>query len=136
MKRFVIVTVFLGAGLAAGFVIAGKLEQTSSSYAQVPSTPRPSTPAAAAASQGLPDLSAIADRAIQASANISSTQVVRQRNSPLMEFYSGRQFTEAEAQSLGSGVVVSVCVWLGFRVLSVRSAVALARAMARAVVPP
>ena len=108
MKRFVIATVLLVAGLAAGFVIAGKLDETSSSYAQTPTTPRPTTPAAgAAASQGLPDLSAIAERAIQASANISSTQVFRQRNSPLLEFYSGRQFTEAEAQSLGSGVVVS-----------------------------
>jgi S1-C subfamily serine protease len=109
MKRLVIATVFLAAGLAAGFVIAGRLEQTSSSYAgtQTPTTPRPSTPAAGVASQGLPDLSSIAERAVMASANISSTQVFRQRNSPLMEFYSGRSFTEAEMQSLGSGVVVS-----------------------------
>jgi S1-C subfamily serine protease len=107
MKRFVIATVLLVAGLAAGFVIAGKLEQTTSSYAQTPTTPRPSSPAVAAATQGLPDLSSIAERAVQSSANISSTQVYRQRNSPLLEFYSGRQFTEAEAHSLGSGVVVS-----------------------------
>jgi S1-C subfamily serine protease len=109
MKRFVVVTVLLLAGLAAGFVIAGRLEQTTSSFAQTPTTPRPSTPGAAAAisPQGLPDLSSIAERAVQASANISSTQVIRQRNDLFTQYYTGRQFSEADAQSLGSGVVVS-----------------------------
>jgi S1-C subfamily serine protease len=55
----------------------------------------------------LPDLSSIAERAVQASANISSTQVIRQRNDLFTQYYTGRQFSEADAQSLGSGVVVS-----------------------------
>jgi S1-C subfamily serine protease len=109
MKRFLAVTTLVLAGVTAGVVITARLDQTSASYAspQTPSTPRSTSAASMVASQGLPDLSAIAERAVQASANISSSQVFRQRNNPLMEFYTGRQFTEAEAQSLGSGVVVS-----------------------------
>jgi S1-C subfamily serine protease len=110
MRRFLAVTIFLFAGIAAGFVIAGRLEQTSASYAgtQAPSTPRASSAATSAASgQGLPDLSSIAEQAVKASANISSTQVIQQRNDPFTRYYTGRQFTEADAQSLGSGVVVS-----------------------------
>jgi S1-C subfamily serine protease len=107
MKRLVFSSVFLFAGVTAGIVMAGRFNQASTSFADTPQ-PQASRPATAAvAAQGLPDLSSIAEQAVKASANISSTQVFRQRNSPLMEFYSGRQFTEAEAQSLGSGVVVS-----------------------------
>lgn len=109
MKRFVLATMLLAAGIAAGAVITGHLvPERSYASPQTPSTPRASSPATAmAAAQGLPDLSAIAEQAIKSSANISSTQIIRQRNDPFMQFYSGRQFTEAEAQSLGSGVVIS-----------------------------
>jgi len=112
MRRFAAITVLLIAGMAVGLVIAGKFDQTSSSFAdQTPSTPRMSSPAAAvAAGQGLPDLSSIAELAVKASANISSTQVIQQRSDPFAEFFGfgrDRQPSEREAQSLGSGVVVS-----------------------------
>jgi serine protease Do len=109
MKRIVFGTMFLAAGIAAGAVIAGKFAPSNSFATQTPSTPRPSTPAVAAASQGLPDLSTIAEQAVRASANISSTQIIQQRRDPFTEFFfgGGRQFSERESQSLGSGVVVS-----------------------------
>ena len=96
----------LVAGLAAGSVITGKLAPAPS-FAGAPTrqTSRPAT--AIVAGQGMPDLSSIAEQAVRASANISSTQIIQQRNDPFTRYYSGRQFTEAESQSLGSGVVVS-----------------------------
>jgi S1-C subfamily serine protease len=110
MKRIVLNSVFLAAGIAAGAVIAGKLAPSNSFATQTPSTPRASSPAVAAASQGLPDLSTIAEQAVKASANISSTQVIQQRSDPFAEFFGmsrGGRYTEREAQSLGSGVIVS-----------------------------
>jgi serine protease Do len=109
MKRIVFGTMFLAAGLAAGAVITGRLAPSTSFATQTPSTPRASSPAVAIASQGLPDLSTIAEQAVKASANISSTQVIQQRSDPFAEFFfgGGRQFSEREAQSLGSGVIVS-----------------------------
>ncbi|TAK17646.1 MAG: trypsin-like serine protease [Acidobacteria bacterium] len=109
-RHYFVYSLLLVAGLAAGFVISGRLGQTSATFAgsqATPSTPRAAT--AAAAGQGLPDLSAIAELAVQASANISSTQIIQQRNDPFMDFFfgGGRQYSEREAQSLGSGVVVS-----------------------------
>ncbi len=110
MKRIVFGTMFLAAGLAAGVVIAGRLAPSNSFATQTPSTPRAPSPAVTVASQGLPDLSTIAEQAVKASANISSTQLIQQRNDEFAEFFGfgrGRQFSEQEAQSLGSGVVVS-----------------------------
>jgi Do/DeqQ family serine protease len=76
------------------------------------------TPAVTApAFAGLPDLSSVASRAIPSVMNITSLNVVRQPNSPMMsdplfryffgdreEMYGGRNRV---AQSLGSGVIVS-----------------------------
>jgi len=96
-------------GIVAGFVITAKFQQTATSSAGQ-QTMQPARPATAlAAGSVLPDLSAIAEQAVKASANISSTQIIQQRADPFMEFYfgGGRQFTQREAQSLGSGVVVS-----------------------------
>ncbi len=109
MKRFVVSTMFVTAGLVAGVILTGKFAPDSGlASPQTPSTPRASSPATAmAAAQGLPDLSSIAEMAVKASANISSTQVIQQRNDPFTRYYTGRQFTEADAQSLGSGVVIS-----------------------------
>lgn len=109
MKRFVVGSMFVAAGLVAGVILTGKFAPDSSlASPQTPSTPRASSPAAGiVAAQGLPDLSSIAEQAVKASANISSTQVIQQRNDPFTRYYTGRQFTEADAQSLGSGVVIS-----------------------------
>ena len=109
MKRFVVSSMFVAAGLVAGVILAGQFwPDGGMASSQTPSTPRASSPATAVvAGPGLPDLSSIAEQAVKASANISSTQVIQQRNDPFTRYYTGRQFTEADAQSLGSGVVIS-----------------------------
>jgi Do/DeqQ family serine protease len=64
---------------------------------------------------GLPDLTAVAERAVSAVTNISSTQIVRTPASPfandpfLRRFFGDDAFgyRERAAQSLGSGVIVS-----------------------------
>jgi Do/DeqQ family serine protease len=81
----------------------------SARQAQVPAPP--------AAIAGLPDLSSVASRAIPSVMNISSLNVVRQPNSPMMSdplfryFFGDRDDIYGSrnrvAQSLGSGVVVS-----------------------------
>lgn len=60
---------------------------------------------AAPLAAGLPDLSAVAERAIQASVNISSTQDVVVRD-PFFQMFYGRDAVRSET-SLGSGVFVS-----------------------------
>lgn len=97
-------------GLAAGLVLTARFSTTEPSFAS-PQRPVPQTsrPGIAAAAQGLPDLSSIAEDAVKASVNISSTQEIRQRVDPFWQFYfgDGRNYTTREQQSLGSGVVVT-----------------------------
>jgi serine protease Do len=109
MKKPVIGLALLTAGLVFGMVLSARLSVTQPGIA-APYPIEQSRGAAAVTSGALPDLSAIAERAIQASVNISSTQTYRQQNDPLMAFFFGgnpRGYTERQAQSLGSGVIVS-----------------------------
>jgi len=97
-------------GLAAGLVITARFSDTEPTFAsQQRPVPQTSRPGVAAAAQGLPDLSSIAEDAVKASVNISSTQEIRQRVDPFWQFYfgDGRNYTTREQQSLGSGVVVT-----------------------------
>ena len=78
------------------------------------SAPPPQTrPAAAAAAAALPDLTGVAQRAIDSVTNISSTNIVRRPvspfgNDPFFRFFEQRDFyREQREQSLGSGVVVT-----------------------------
>jgi S1-C subfamily serine protease len=109
LKRVVVLVAFLGMGVAAGLVLAGKLSLTSPSDAvQMPgsiATASVSGPAVGA----LPDLSPVAERAIQSSANISSTQLLRVQSDPMMDLFYGRRGRDMiqPSQSLGSGVIVS-----------------------------
>ena len=68
-------------GFAVGLVVSARFSSTESSFASpqaaAPQASRPAT--AIAAGAGLPDLSSIAEQAVKASANISSTQQVRER---------------------------------------------------------
>lgn len=109
LKRAVVLTAILGLGVTAGLVLAGRLALTSPSGAtQIPgaiSTPTVTGPAGAV----LPDLSAIAERAVLGSANISSTQFLRVQSDPMMDYFYGRRGRDMiqPSQSLGSGVIVS-----------------------------
>jgi S1-C subfamily serine protease len=108
VRRVIVLSAFLGLGVMAGLVLAGKLSLTSSSDAQNTPAPMPQPAAAQVALTGtLPDLSAVAEQAIRASANISSTQFI-QRRDPWAEMFGFRSRDYIEpSQSLGSGVIVS-----------------------------
>ena len=92
----------------AGLVIAGKLGLTSDSGASQTSA-APQMPGAVGTptlSGPLPDLSTVAEQAIKASANISSTQYI-QRRDMMAEWFGQRGDYLEQSQSLGSGVIVS-----------------------------
>ena len=120
IRRIAIVTVFIAAGFFAGLVMTGRMQsaeqataapqadQPESAAVQAPQTrPAPAAPA------GLPDLTGIAQRAIDSVTNISSTNIVRRPvspfgNDPFFRFFDQRDFyREQREQSLGSGVVVT-----------------------------
>jgi len=109
LKRAVGLVAILGVGLMAGLVLAGRLALTSDSGAAQPAAvatpPALQLPAGAA----LPDLSSVAERAVHASANISSTQLLRVQSNPLEDLFFGRRGRDMiqPSQSLGSGVIVS-----------------------------
>jgi S1-C subfamily serine protease len=109
MKRAVVLVAFLGLGVMAGLVIAGRLSITSPSDATLAPPPQQaSIPGAVRSSNGpLPDLSSVAERAILGSTNISSTQNQRVRLSPFEQMMYGRRDLVQQSKSLGSGVIVS-----------------------------
>src|SRR5688572_12787743 len=105
LQKSLLIAIVLGAGFLGGLVVSGKLSLTSVSEAVPEWQARPATPPpAGAALANLPDFSAVAERAVRASVNISSTQQI-----PVHPFF--QQFYGADAvqpqSSLGSGVIVS-----------------------------
>ena len=119
LRRIVLFTVFIAAAFFASLVVTGRMRTAGESVAAIADQQtgaRP--PAPAPVSGGMPDLTAVAQRAIASVTNISSTQIVRTPNSPLANdpffrfFFSDQQddafgYRERRAQSLGSGVIVS-----------------------------
>jgi Do/DeqQ family serine protease len=116
-KRISIALIFLTAGLVAGIVLTGRMHTDDVAVAQLNEPDAPAEtqrPVAAVASPG-PDFTQVAERSVGAVANISSVQVVRQRQSPFFydpffeQFFgdSGFGARDRYASSLGSGVVVS-----------------------------
>jgi Do/DeqQ family serine protease len=119
LRRVVLFTVFISAAFFASLVVTGRMRsagESAAATADQPNGARP--PAPAPVSGGMPDLTAVAQRAIASVTNISSTQIVRTPNSPLANdpffrfFFSDQQddafgYRERRAQSLGSGVIVS-----------------------------
>jgi serine protease Do len=117
MKRSILMVSFVIAGFAAGLVLTGRMRTAGDSAAQPAATPgstaQTTRPVAAAAT--LPDLTSIAQHAIDGVTNISSTQTVRRQTSPFasdpfFQFFFGDDpfnYRDRREQSLGSGVVVS-----------------------------
>jgi len=116
IRRILLATVFVASGFAGGMVLAGRFHSADEARAEARPTQGP-TGAQTPGMAGMPDLSAVASRAIPSVMNIASLQVVRQQNSPFAsdplfryffgdrdDIYGGRNRV---AQSLGSGVVVS-----------------------------
>jgi Do/DeqQ family serine protease len=118
IKRLSIALILLTAGLVAGLVLNGRMQTDDAAVAQpnepVEAPAEAQRPVAVAASPG-PDFTRVAEQAVGAVANISSVQVVRQRQSPFFydpffeQFFgdSGFGARDRYASSLGSGVVVS-----------------------------
>jgi serine protease Do len=100
-------------GLAAGLVLTGRLRSADvgvAAPAQPESAAQSARAGAVPATAGLPDLTAIAQRAVESVTNISSTQVVRSpmTNDPFLRFFFGEDvYRDRRQQSLGSGVIVS-----------------------------
>ena len=113
LPKLVVVSVLLltGFGFLGGMLVASRFSASASTVAaaeQAPApmpraVPRQGVPLAAAGA--MPDLSSVAEAALKAAANISSTTTV-QRRSP-WPFWFDDQPQSEQSQSLGSGVVVS-----------------------------
>ena len=106
--------VFVMSGFAAGMVLTGRMRTAEEAHAAEPPAPRVVQPAAPGGIGTMPDLSAVASRAIPSVMNISSLQVVRQvspfTSDPLFRYFFGDDMTGPRnriSQSLGSGVMVS-----------------------------
>ena len=107
MSRTILVGgVLVAAGFAGGVVFSERVALTppSTSAPAVEQARPTSFPGAPTPSGPLPDLTAVADRAIQASVNISSTQMVRV--DPFFQLFYGADPVRPQT-SLGSGVLVS-----------------------------
>ena len=107
VRKLFLLTVGGVAGFAGGLVVSGRLSATQNGIAS------PSSPGAKPAAVGaqapmpavtMPDLSPVAERAIQASVNISSTQIVQTDNWMIRAMGGDGYFPQT---SLGSGVIVS-----------------------------
>jgi Do/DeqQ family serine protease len=109
-RRLLLPLLFVTCGFTGGMVLTGRFRAAEEARAETPQTAAPAPSIAA-----LPDLSAIAARAIPSVMNIASLQVVRTQNSPfasdpMFRYFFGDQMAQPRsrvAQSLGSGVIVS-----------------------------
>jgi Do/DeqQ family serine protease len=116
LRRLLVFAIFLSMGLVAGLVLTGRLRSAGETTAQPSAVPEAQAArGGAAAVAALPDLTGVAQRAIEGVTNISSTQIVRRQaspfaNDPFFQFFLGDDpfsYRERREQSLGSGVVVS-----------------------------
>jgi Do/DeqQ family serine protease len=114
MRRLLVPFLFVTCGFVGGMVLTGRFRAAEEARAE----PRPAGSAQVSAPSGigtLPDLSAVAAKAIPSVMNIASLQIVRTQNSPfasdpLFRYFFGDQMAAPRsrvAQSLGSGVIVS-----------------------------
>ena len=116
-RRLLLSLLLVACGVVAGVILTGKLRQSDEVRAQAPAPASPATPARSLAPGALPDFSGVAERAVPAVANISSTQVVRRPNSPFandpfFRYFFGDQDDafgprRGVESSLGSGVIIS-----------------------------
>jgi Do/DeqQ family serine protease len=115
IRRLMLVTLVALVAFVASMVLTGRMRTAEESGA-VPQPAEPEIAVQGRAPAGLPDLTGVAERAVAAVTNISSTQIVRSPASPFANdpffrrFFGGDDpfgYRERRAQSLGSGVVVS-----------------------------
>jgi Do/DeqQ family serine protease len=116
VRRVALAVLLISMGFAAGLVLTGRMRTASDTVASQPerrAEPRVARDAPLPAA--LPDLTGIAQRAVDSVTNISSTQIVRRPQSPFasdpfFSYFFGDDpfgYRERREQSLGSGVAVS-----------------------------
>ena len=113
IRRLLVLVTFVSLGMAAGLVLTGRMRTAEVSTAapgqrsEAPETRSVAAPQMA----GLPNLTDVAQRAIDSVTNISSTRVIRSpiTNDPFFRFFfrEDELLRDRRQQSLGSGVVVS-----------------------------
>ena len=107
-RRFILMMVFVTTGFVAGLVLTGRMRTAEDSLAAQATPARTeAAPQGRPSVASLPDLTGIAERAVNAVTSISSTQIVRSRPDPFWQFFYPDQMLEQRMQSLGSGVIVS-----------------------------
>src|SRR6185295_19159160 len=127
IRRLPLPLVFLLTGFLAGLVVTGRVRTAADAPAAEPPAARtvaaadqrassmPGSPAGVTFSAGGPDFTRVAGQAVKGVANISSLQVVRQRNSPFTNDPFFRYFfgddemfgsRDRRSLSLGSGVII------------------------------
>ena len=108
MRRLIVFLLFLTVGLVAGMVLTGRMRMADDATARTQEEAPQGRPPVGG-SQPLPDLTGIAERAVNAVTSITSTSTIRTplSNDPFYRFFYGDQIFERQAQSLGSGVIVS-----------------------------
>jgi Do/DeqQ family serine protease len=118
VRRTLVLVLFTLIGLVTGLVLTGRMRTADESAAQATESAqsRGARPRGVVPTAGpLPDLTDIAQRAIEGVTNISSTQTVRRQtspfaNDPFFQFFFGDDpfsYRDLREQSLGSGVVVT-----------------------------
>ncbi len=109
LRRITAFLLFVTIGFVAGMVITGRMRSADEATAVQPESAPPQGRPAPAGAPGLPDLTTIAERAVNAVTSITSTSTIRLRlaDDPFYRFFYGDQMLERQAQSLGSGVIVS-----------------------------
>ena len=105
MRTFFMSSSLIAAGVLGGVVISGVFSRTESGHAALQPAAAPEAQAAVSGG-GTPDLTVAAERALKSVANISSTTIVRE---PMYRDFFGNAmgYTQRQASSLGSGVLVS-----------------------------
>lgn len=109
-RRLLVLMLFATVGFLAGMVLTGRMRSADEAAATTSRTAPDiqGRGTALATSAGLPDLTSIAERAVSAVTSITSTSTIRQPiRDPFYLFFYGEQMFERQAQSLGSGVIVS-----------------------------
>lgn len=107
-RRFILILIFVTTGFVAGLVLTGRMRTAEDSFAAQATAARTEpAPQGRPSVSSLPDLTGIAERAVNAVTSVSSTQIVRSRPDPFWQFVYPDQMLEQRMQSLGSGVIVS-----------------------------
>src|SRR5919198_1972320 len=122
VRRFLLSTVLIAGGFAAGLVVTGRMRTAGDSAAQPwrapaarPAASQHAAPAASVAAAAAPDFTRVAATAVRGVANISSLQITSRRPQnvdPFFRYFFGDdEFffgpRDRASKSLGSGVIIS-----------------------------